>query len=69
MIIIIIMQDRMAWCSGKAPRLAFEMCSVRVLAGTPAFLTEVRSGFPQSLRTNAGIVRRFGQDNLFQDPF
>jgi hypothetical protein len=47
------------WLIGNS-RLVFRRCSVRISAKTPAILTEVSRGFPQSFRTNCGIVPRLG---------
>jgi hypothetical protein len=48
----------------------FGRCTAQISAGTPAFLTEVSRGFPQSLQANIGMETRSGQDrslsNIFQ---
>lgn len=41
---------------GNRSRLVFEKCSVRIIAGTSAFLAEVFRDFPRSLQTNLRYV-------------
>jgi hypothetical protein len=44
-------------------------CSVRIQIGTPAILTDVFRGFPQSLQANVGTEYRSGHDGPFQNLF
>jgi Mlc titration factor MtfA (ptsG expression regulator) len=42
---------------------------VQISAGTPAILTEVFCGFPQSLRMNAGEVSQLYHEYFLPNPF
>jgi hypothetical protein len=55
-------------CSGSNTlRLVFGICVAHVLAGTPIFLTEDFSSFPQSYQVNARLVP--GHDHFLPNSF
>jgi hypothetical protein len=57
-LVVTTVLHRAGWRSGKLPDLYSGSTRFRILAGTPAILTQVFRGFPQSIQTNVPIGRR-----------
>jgi hypothetical protein len=56
------------WSRGIAPRLYSGGARLEISDGTPATLTEVFLGFPQSLQETAGIVPRLDNNRFLPNP-
>jgi hypothetical protein len=46
-------------------RFVFDMCSVRISALAPAFLTKIAVGYPQFLQANVSRVNQFGHNRFY----